>query len=83
MKKRGVKKDVEPHPCPICGKMTTNKNFCSKDCFFMDKRVNLVHVTEKIKLDNRNICHQCKKPMPADRYSMYCEECELHIEETY
>jgi hypothetical protein len=81
MKKKSTKKVVEPHPCLICGKMTTNNKFCSNACFLKDRKTNLTHVTEKIKLDNRNICHQCKKVMPADRYSMYCEECELLIED--
>ena len=75
----------EPHPCPICGKMTTNPKLCSREC--VNKSFKMKSSTGKDKklsaLDNSNICRQCKKPMPLDRYSMYCEECEMHLEETY
>lgn len=72
-----------PHPCPICGKMTENKGCCSKECYHqqMKMRSSGRTTSELDKLDNTNRCHQCKKPMPLDRYSMYCEECEMHIEE--
>lgn len=75
---------VKPHKCPVCGKLTTNAMFCSRKCRGVDLKKYVSKGTLKIKdLDGRNLCAQCKKEMPLDRYSMYCEECEMHIEETY
>lgn len=68
--------------CPICGKETTGKKFCSRECYYDSLKKQSHTVTEKLgALDNRNLCAQCGKEMPIDRYSMYCEECEMHIEE--
>lgn len=68
------------HPCPVCGKMT-EKKFCSKECFYDSLRKKSHTATEKkwADLDNTNRCWQCGKPMPIDRYSAYCEECEMQI----
>ena len=71
---------VEPHLCPVCGKETTNPKFCSKECF--RKNVETKGSTGTLKLsslDNTNRCRQCGCVMPLDRYSMYCEGCELLI----
>lgn len=68
------------HKCPVCGKKTTNKNVCSRECYYKSLKTKPSIGTLKIQnLDGRNLCHQCKKEMPMDRYSMYCEECELMI----
>lgn len=76
-----TKKPAE-HPCPVCGKMTTNPKMCSKECVAASLKDKARMGKDKLKtLDDSNICRQCKKPMPLDRYSMYCEECEMHIEE--
>lgn len=79
-----TKKPAE-HPCPVCGKMTTNPKMCSKECVRKSFKMRSSTGRDKklSELDNTNRCAQCKKPMPLDRYSMYCEECEMHIEETY
>ena len=70
------------HPCPVCGKMTTNPKMCSKECVSIALKNKPRSGTDKLKmLDDSNICCQCKKPMPLDRYSMYCEECVMNIEE--
>ena len=70
------------HPCLVCGKMTTNAATCSRKCAATYMRGKAKLGTQKLaQFDDSNICRQCKKPMPPDRYSMYCEECEMHIEE--
>lgn len=75
------KQEIKEHPCPVCGKMTTNKTVCSRECHYKAMSTKSTTGTQKIALSNQNICAQCKRPMPINRYSMYCEECELHIEE--
>lgn len=73
--------EPKEHPCPVCGKMTTNKVVCSRSCQAIRLKTHNSKPTLKIKdLDGTNYCAQCHKPMPVDRYSMYCEECEMHIE---
>lgn len=68
------------HQCPVCG-TPTKKKFCSKQCFYDSLRKKSHTVTEKLgSLDNTNRCWQCGKPMPLDRYSAYCEDCEMHLE---
>lgn len=72
------------HKCPVCGKLTTNRFVCSRKC--RGKTLKNKTYLRKDKfggLDDTNRCAQCHQPMPQDRYSMYCEECEMHIEETY
>ena len=72
------------HACPVCGKMTTNSKYCSKECHYQDLKRKTYTRKDKFKdLDDTNRCAQCHKVMPIDRYSMYCEECEMHLEETY
>ena len=67
--------------CPECGKPTKRK-YCSKECFHAALKKKSPKATNLLaQYDNTNICYQCKKPMPMDRYSMYCEECELMIED--
>ena len=74
----------QEHPCPVCGKMTTNKSVCSKKCHYQTLKKQTYTRKGKFEgLDDTNRCAQCHKVMPIDRYSMYCEECEMHIEETY
>lgn len=76
--------DKKEHACPVCGKMTTNKNACSQKCYYETLKNRTYTRKDKFEgLDDTNRCAQCHKAMPADRYSMYCEECEMHIEETY
>ena len=76
--------DKKEHACPVCGKMTTNKNTCSQKCYYQTLKNRTYNRQNKFDgLDDTNRCAQCHKAMPADRYSMYCEECEMHIEETY
>lgn len=71
------------HPCPVCGKMTSNKKVCSKKCHYESLKKKTYKRKDKFEgLDDTNRCAQCHKVMPIDRYSMYCEECEMHIEET-
>lgn len=82
MKKKAAKRGPVPeHACPICGKMTTNPSVCSRECY--SKKLKLKGTKNTLKLaslDNTNRCAQCGAIMPTDRYSMYCEACELHIE---
>lgn len=67
------------HPCPVCGRETENK-YCSKECYYDSLRKVSHTVTEKLgMLDNTNRCWQCGKEMPIDRYSAYCEECEMQV----
>lgn len=75
-------KNKPKHPCPVCGKMTSNAMMCSRRCAALNMLGKAKLGTQKLaQFDDSNICRQCKKPMPPDRYSMYCEECEMHIEE--
>lgn len=72
----------QEHPCPVCGKMTSNKNTCSQKCYYESLKKKTHPYKNKFEgLDDTNRCAQCHKVMPIDRYSMYCEECEMHIEE--
>ena len=74
-------KNKRRHKCPVCGKLTFNKSVCSQACYHKQRKESSTTSTNKIPLDNRNLCGKCKKPMPMDRYSMYCEECEMHLED--
>lgn len=70
------------HPCPVCGKMTKNKKVCSLKCHYKTLKNHPHGYKNKFAaLDDTNRCAQCGEPMPIDRYSMYCEACEMHIEE--
>lgn len=74
-------KTNQEHPCAVCGKPTTNKVVCSEEC--RKKRLQTHNSKPTLKLtglDGNNYCAQCHKIMPPDRYSMYCEECELLVE---
>lgn len=76
-KKRKDKK----HPCAVCGKLTENKVVCSEEC--RRKRLQTHNFKPTLKLtglDGNNYCAQCHKLMSPDRYSMYCEECEMLVE---
>ena len=79
-KKDGKSAKSEPHACPVCGKMTTNPKMCSRGCYTASLKLNGTTSTLKLgALDNTNRCRQCGCVMPTDRYSMYCEACEMLI----
>lgn len=69
------------HLCPVCGKTTTNKNTCSKKCYYEFLKGKTHTFKNKLEgLDDTNRCAKCKKVMPIDWYGMYCDECEMHLE---
>lgn len=70
--------------CQHCGKEIKKGKYCNQKCYNEEKKLrggkqnNLLHT-----LSNENFCVQCHKRMDVNRISAYCEECEMHIEETY
>jgi predicted nucleic acid-binding Zn ribbon protein len=67
------------HKCPVCGELTTKK-FCSQRCYWDSlKQKSQKSTTDLAAYDNTNRCFQCGKVMPLNRYSAYCEECEMRI----
>jgi predicted nucleic acid-binding Zn ribbon protein len=82
MKRRKRRTPIIPHPCPVCGKLTKNNSVCSRECHHARQRQKTHLFKNKFAaLDDTNRCAQCGEVMPIDRYSMYCEACEMHIEE--
>ena len=76
-----MKKKIQEHPCPVCG-TPTKKKFCCQRCYgdYLRAKANAPKSTTNLAVyDNTNRCFKCNKPMPLDRYSAYCEECEMHL----
>lgn len=70
--KRTTKPATAPHPCALCGQITTNLKYCSNTCKTTD--VNMRTKTKPPKL-----CLLCGKPTPNRNSNLCSPECRrLH-----
>ena len=70
--KRTTKPATDPHPCALCGQITTNIKYCSNTCKTIDINV-------RTKTKPPRLCLMCGKPTPSRSCTLCSPECRrLH-----
>ena len=70
--RRTTKPATAPHPCALCGQMTTNLKYCSSSCKTTD-------INMRTKKKPPKLCLLCGKPTPNRNSNLCSPECRrLH-----